>query len=208
MTDLFILRKHLAFRKGHYLLGQKQTESFIIWPFYLPSPELPRLSTFQQGWGASLRLTGKEQKRPALNHWSRNLPSIYTMSCPRFFTKAWKAVACNAEVTGKESIWKMPLVTVGKKKVMCPHMGKETTSWVSSFSSAYWFSFYWYTRKPPPPSTVWSYPQPQLIGPSRHLSQAGAIGSLLQDYWFWEQREHESVPWGGINYEMCTSQEL
>ena len=101
MIDLLILRKHLAFRKGHYLLGQKHTVNFIIWPFHLPSPALPLLSAFWKGRGASLGLKGKDQKRPALNHWPRNSP-IPTMSCPRLSPTPWKTTACEVDVTGRK----------------------------------------------------------------------------------------------------------
>lgn len=97
MIDLLILRKHLAFRKGHYLLGQKHTSSFDLF-IRLLHCQFTRL--FWKGRGASLGLKGKGQERPALNHWPRNSP-MHTMSCPRLFTKPWKATACKVDVTEK-----------------------------------------------------------------------------------------------------------
>lgn len=193
MTDPFILRKHLAFRKGHYLLGQKQTASFIIWPFHWHSPELWLLPKLWKGRWAALGPKGNDQKTPALNHRPRNSPPVL-LSCLKFFTKSWKGMACNIEVIGKKKVsgtgW---VVTVGKREVMCLCMEKENISGVPSFSSLYWFSFYWDTGKGPPVTSIMcSYPpQPLLIGPSGYLSQVRPISSLPQDCWVWDQRGNE-----------------
>lgn len=85
--------------------------------------------------------------------------------------------------------------------------GKEDTSYESNFSGPHWFSFSWHTGKGSSvTSTMWSYPKPQLTGPSGYLSQAGPIISLSQDCCLYNQREHNPGLYGGLNSEMCTSQ--
>lgn len=181
MTDPFILRKHLAFRKGHCLLGQKQiwASSLDLFICLLQSCHfsLHYEKEDEHLWGSR-----EKSRRGLLYITDPGTPPIYTVSCPVFFTKPWKVTACKAEVKGKTKVsgWGQ-VVMVGKREVMCPScIEKENISYELSFSSSHWFSSD--TGKGPPmTSTMWSYSHLQLIGPSWYLSQAGPISSLSQD---------------------------
>ena len=179
----------------------------MIWRFHLPSPALPLLLAFWKGRGASLGLKGKDQKSPALNHWPRNSP-IHTMSCPWSLTKPWKAMACKADVTGKRRHLEEASSHGWWEKGDVPTNGGRKTSHVFQASPAYikspftnwkqrshqWQVQYGNTQGTADWSTLTS-----VLGSANQLSSSGLL--LLGT------ERNKSVPRGGINYEMYTSQE-
>lgn len=102
------------------------------------------------------------------------------LSCPKFgvLYQIRKSNGMQSKGEKKRKVsGRGQVVMVGKREMMCLWIEKENISYELSFSSSHWFSAY--TGKGPPmTSTVWSYPQLQLICPSQYLSQAGPISSF------------------------------
>lgn len=197
MIDLFILRKHLSFRKGHYLLGPKHTSSFDLFICLLHC-QFTRHSEKEEG-----HHKGKGQKRPALNHWPRNSP-MHPMSCPRLFTKPWKAITCTVDVTGKRRHleeasshgWgeKGDVPTNGGRKT--PHVVQASPAYTESpFTNWKKRSHQWQVQCGSTQGTAdWS----KLTFVPGSTNQLSSSGLLILG---------TESPRGGINYEMYTSQE-
>lgn len=107
----------------------------------------------------------------------------------------------------KEGIWKRPVVMVGEKKVMCPQMeeGKHLTCFklpqptLSPFTNWKQRSHQWQVQYGNTQGTAdWST-LTSVLGSANQLSSSGLL--LLGT------ERNKSVPRGGINYEMYTSQE-